>query len=106
MQLPRAIENCRYLVIKYLRRLDQTRQQLVARWQKRKEAKLYRQWVTQADLPPEAVPAQPEKADAADTAPQPRAAKVRISPNLRYFLLVVAFLIVCAVLIAIVARFC
>jgi len=106
LQLPRVIENCRYLVIKYLRRLDQTRQQLVARWQKRKEAKLYRQWVTQADLPPEAVPTEADKTGTADATPLPRAAKVRISPNLRYFLLVVAFLIVCAVLIAIVARFC
>jgi len=100
------MENCQYLVKKYLRRLGQTCQQLAARWQRRKEVKLYHQWVEQADLSPEAVLAEAEKTEAGDTAPQPKPAKVKVSSNLRYFLLVVAFLIVCAVLIVIVARFC
>jgi len=70
----------------------------------RRQRRLYQQWIEQADLPPEAIPQEPQEEVAKEIAP--RIDKKRLRVYLLFMLLGAALVIVCGGLIILVVRSC
>ena len=70
-------------------------------FQRRKERKLYRQWVERANLSPDAIP-QEEVAE--DRIPMPQADKQQSRLTILYILLGVAVVVLCAGLILLIVN--